>query len=205
MEKSRPKLTGQLIKEMRVKMGWSQEMLAERIKDITNIPISKYAISKWERQSPSIVKAEPWNIKALNKLFWGNNSNHFDLFTNLLKQYASIDAKDRITGKYYSIWGFDNEKNPEIIEFKLKEKIIVGKVKKGAIEYELYGYLFTNKILSGFWVNKEDGHHGTVMLEFTFGYKKAIGNWIGTFDRPDKNKTEHFKYGHWSLEKIKSS
>ncbi|MBR9861571.1 helix-turn-helix transcriptional regulator [bacterium] len=201
-EKGRPLLTGLLIRKKRKENGWTQGMLATRIQDITNIPITKHAISKWERQGKYEIEAHYWNINALYRLFFSNHNKSFDLFTSLIKQYSHIDSKDRITGRYSSNWGFDGENNPEIIEFSLNGEIIVGKIISGEIDYELYGFLFTNKVLSGYWINKNDGHHGTVMLEFNYSYNRAVGNWIGTFDRDKKNDSENFKYGYWRLEKI---
>jgi len=201
-ENRRIKLTGLHVKQNRLKKGWSQEMLANRVNDITGIPISKHAISKWERYGDKDIKADPWNINALKKLFNDNNHNSYDLFTSLIKKYGHIETKIKLEGRYYSKWGFDNKFNDEVIEFISKENIIIGKIINGAIKYELYGFIFTNRIFSGFWININDGHIGSVLLEFSYDYEKATGNWIGTLDEQKRNKNEYFKYGYWELKKM---
>ncbi len=194
--------TGRILKEKRKAKGLTQANLALMISARTELPLSGDAVSKWERMGDSPINANVYNLKALVDILDNPSNGTIDQFTKFITQFGDLETKIDINGVYTSIWEYENNPNPETLVLRCLGSIVTGTVKKGEVDYELYGYLFTNRILMGFWINKYDSHMGTVMLKFDYDFEKAKGNWIGTSDKLSKEKKDIFRYGSWKIRRI---
>lgn len=216
------KLTGNMVRNLRLQNGWSGEVLAYKIHQKTNQTISKHTIYKWEKKGEKNINPHPHNSLALSELIAegelmdsqslddltsnncivSNKLDGVDAFTRLVENQATLETKPYVSGEYYSQWGFGDEKTIERINFRTVGKILVGEIIQGDVKYVLQGYLFSDGLFMGFWINTYNIYKGTVMLKFKMDYREAEGNWHGNFDRGELPSKKFFMDGYWKITKI---
>ena len=169
------------IKELRLKKGYSQNILADKLTNFSGKRIDKSTISKWEngKNKPSI------NFQiALESVLSTEMSN--DTYTDLIDQNLHIDEKRNISGIWETSWAYETEtesyKQNDTLILESKNRIVIGKSDTAELKYKILAYLTADGLIFGKWFSilNESRHHGVFLLELNRNGNNAKGRCLGT-------------------------